>query len=441
MRLFADRAHALGIGVLLDVVYNHTGPDGCYLRAYAPEYFSTRYAGEWGDPLNFDGEGSGPVRTFVVENAAYWISEFHLDGLRVDATQGMFDASKPHVLDELARRCREAAGDRGILLVAENEPQDASLVRASADGGHGFDMAWNDDFHHAAAVALTGRHEAYYTDYRGSPQELVSAAKHGYLFQGQRYAWQGKRRGTPTRGVPPRAFVAFLENHDQIANTAHGQRLLSRTSPGRWRAMTALLLLGPWTPMLFQGAEHGATEPFLFFADHGGNLARSVRDGRAAFVRQFPSIAGLDMRDWLADPADPATFFRCKLRRENLPGNHAAFALHRDLLEVRRTDPVLRRQGADGLDGAVLAPEALCLRWSAPADDDRLLVVNLGPDLDLSSTAEPLIAPPDGNGWRVLWSSEDPRYGGGGTAALDDERGIRVAGHAALLLAPGAHVA
>jgi maltooligosyltrehalose trehalohydrolase len=441
MRRFVDRAHALGLGVLLDVVYNHLGPEGCHLRAYAPDYFSARYEGEWGDPLNFDGERSGPVRTFVVENAAYWISEFHLDGLRLDATQGVFDASRPHVLTELTRRCRDAAGERRILLVAENEPQDASLLRAVEDGGHGFDMAWNDDFHHSAVVALTGRREAYYMDHRGTPQELVSAAKHGYLFQGQRYAWQGKRRGTSTRGMPRHAFVAYLENHDQVANSPHGERLRSRTSPGRWRAMTGLLLLGPWTPLLFQGAEHAAPEPFLFFADHAGQLACAVASGRSEFVRQFPSMAGEDMRDRLAYPSDPATFARCKLRREAAPRTRASVALHRDLLELRRTDPVLRRQGADGIDGAVLAPEALCLRWAATDAGDRLLVVNLGADLDLSSVAEPLVAPPDRNGWRVLWSSEDPRYGGGGTATADDARGLRVAGHAALLLAPGSPVA
>jgi maltooligosyltrehalose trehalohydrolase len=441
LRRLVDRAHALGLGVLLDVVYNHLGPDGCVLRSFAPAYFSTRYEGEWGDPLNFDGEGSGPVRTFVVENAGYWISEFHLDGLRLDATQGVFDASEPHVLLEVARRCREAAGARHALLVAENEPQDASLLRSEAEGGRGFDMAWNDDFHHAAVVALTGRREAYYSGYRGTPQELVSAAKHGYLYQGQRYAWQGKRRGTSTRGLPPRAFVAYLENHDQVANSPHGERLAARTGPGRWRAMTALLLLGPWTPLLFQGAERGSTAPFLYFADHRGELARAVRAGRAAFQRQFPSVAGPDMRDRLADPGDPATFARCKLAREEGPRGRAAFALHRDLLELRRTDPVLRGQGAAGLDGAVLAAEALCLRWAGPEGRDRLLLVNLGPDLELRSAAEPLLAPPDGGGWSVAWSSEDPRYGGGGTALLDDERGLRVPGHAALLLAPGAGLA
>jgi maltooligosyltrehalose trehalohydrolase len=441
LRRFVDRAHALGLGVILDVVYNHCGPEGCFLKEFAPEYFSTRYSGEWGEPFNFDGDGSAPVRAFVVENAAYWISEFHLDGLRLDATQGIFDASERHVLSDLSERCRDAGGGRGVLLVAENEPQDTALVRPVDEGGRGLDMMWNDDFHHSAVVALTGRREAYYSDHRGSPQELLSAAKHGFLFQGQRYAWQGKRRGTSTRGLPPRAFVAFLENHDQVANSPHGERLRTRTSAGRWRAMTALLLLGPWTPMLFQGAERAATQPFLYFADYRGELLRAVRAGRAAFDRQFPSTAGRDMRDRLADPSAPETFARCKLGHAEAPASRAALALHRDLLELRRTDPVLRVDGAAGIDGAVLGAEALCLRWTGPSGRDRLLVVNLGPDLDLPSVAEPLIAPPDRAGWRIAWASEDPRYGGGGTPELDEERGLHLVGHAAVLLAPGAPVA
>jgi maltooligosyltrehalose trehalohydrolase len=440
-RRFVDRAHALGMGVLLDVVYNHCGPDGCFLSRFSPHYFTQRYRGEWGDPLNLDGEGSEAVRALVVENGAYWISEFHLDGLRVDATQGVFDASEPHVLAELSRRCREAAAGRGVLLVAENEPQDVRMLRPADRGGNGFDMAWNDDFHHSALVALTGRREAYYRDYRGTPQELVSAARDGYLFQGQRSAWQGKRRGTRTLGIPARSFVAYLENHDQVANSARGERLWAHTSPGCWRAMTGLLLLGPWTPLLFQGVEHASGSPFAFFADHAGDLARQVQEGRAAFVRQFPSVAGPDMRDRLPDAGDPATFARCKVERGDGPRSRAALALHRDLLELRRTDPALRRQGADGLEGAVLAPHALCLRFLAPGGADRLLVVNLGPDLDLSSLAEPLLAPPAPAGWTLAWSSEDPRYGGGGTPALDDERGLRVPGQAALLLVPGPTVA
>ena len=436
LRAFVDRAHALGLGVILDVVYNHLGPDGNYLKDFTPRYFTDRHETEWGEPIAFDGEGCGPVRELFVENAGYWISEFHLDGLRLDATQAMFDGSPEHVLAAIARRAREAAGERSVLLVAENEPQQARLVRPVERGGYGLDAVWDDDFHHAATVALTGRTEGYYTDYLGSPQELISVAKYGFLFQGQRYGWQRKGRGSPARDLPRPSFVCYLENHDQVANSAGGERARLLTTPGRWRAMTALLLLGPWTPMIFQGAELGSTRPFLFFADHRRELARVVRAGRAKFLRQFPSIAAPALRDVLDDPSDPATFRRCKLdRREARP---ELVALHRDLLELRRRDPVIRAQGAGGLDGAVLGPEALALRWFAPDGRDRLLLLNLGADLVRGSIAEPLVAPPEGRRWEIAWSSEHPRYGGRGTPAPFDEGGARIAAHAAILLAPEA---
>ncbi|HET6438988.1 MAG TPA: malto-oligosyltrehalose trehalohydrolase [Anaeromyxobacter sp.] len=436
MRRFVDRAHTLGLGVLLDVVYNHLGPAGASLTAYTPDYLNTRYRGEWGAPLNFDGPESAAVRDFVADNAAHWIAEYHLDGLRLDATQGMFDSSARHIVREVTERARAAAADRRILLVAENEPEDARLVRPVADGGEGLDMLWNDDLHHSAAVALTGRREAYYQDHQGSAQELVSAAKHGFLFQGQYYSWQKKRRGQPTRGLPGHAFVAYLENHDQVANSARGERLWQRTGPGRFRAGTALLLLGPWTPMLFMGEEHGSSRPFCYFADHAGELGRSVRRGRAEFLRQFQGLAGADMRDGLPDPTAPATFEACRLDPSERALHPQVLALHRDLLRLRRQDPVIATQGAAGLDGAVLAPEALCLRFFEPGGRDRLLLVNLGADLSLAGAAEPLLAPPDRQGWRVLWSSEDPRYGGTGTPEVEEGRGLRLAGHAALLLGP-----
>ncbi len=434
MRAFVDRAHALGLGVILDVVYNHLGPDGNYLRDFSPAYFTGRYEGEWGDPINYDGVDSGPVRELFVENAGYWISEFHLDGLRLDATQSMFDASPEHVLAAIGRRARAAAGRRSVVLVAENEPQEVRLVRPIEDGGYGLDALWNDDFHHSATVALTGRSEAYYSDHRGAPQELVSAAKHGYLFQGQRYGWQKKRRGTPTRGVPPARFVCYVANHDQIANSASGERVRAQTSPGRWRAVTALLLLGPWTPMLFQGQELGSPRKFLYFADHHRGLAPRVRSGRAEFLRQFDSIAAPDVRDRLDDPADPRTFERCKLERAE--ADPAIVALHRDLLELRRSDPVVGAQGAHGLDGSVLAAEAFALRWFGPDGDDRLLLVNLGADVVAPSIPDPLLAPPEGRRWAVAWSSEHPRYGGGGSPAPFRDDGVRIVGHAAMLLAP-----
>jgi maltooligosyltrehalose trehalohydrolase len=435
-RRFVDGAHALGLGVILDVVYNHVGPDGNYLKEFSDHYFTDRYTNEWGEAINFDGEASGPVREFVLANAAHWIDEYHLDGLRLDATQQIHDASDEHIVTAIGRRVRAAAGGRATLVVAENEPQDVRLVRPLAAGGHGLDAVWNDDFHHAAVVALTGITAAYYSDYRGTPQEFVSAVKWGFLYQGQRYRWQKKRRGSSTVGVPPAAFVTFIQNHDQIANSARGHRRHLLTSPGRYKAMTALMLLGPGTPMLFQGQEFGASAPFLYFADHRPELARLVRKGRLEFLRQFPALAAPEMRGQLADPADPATFERSKLDLTERERHAEAYALHRDLLALRREDTVFAAQRPGGVDGAVLGDAAFVLRYFDGGGRDRLLVVNLGRELTLDPAPEPLLAPPAGARWQVRWSSEDPRYGGIGTPAVEGDEGWHFPGESAVVLRP-----
>ena len=435
-RGFVDRAHALGLGVILDVVYNHLGPDGNYLKQFSEQYFTDRYANEWGDAINFDGEQSGPVREFFLTNAAYWIDEYHLDGLRLDATQQIYDSSPEHILAAIGRRVRAAAGRRAILLVAENEPQDTRLVRPRAAGGYGLDALWNDDFHHTAVVALTGMNAAYYSDYLGRPQEFVSAMKWGYLYQGQRYRWQKKRRGTPTSGLPPATFVTFIQNHDQVANSSRGHRGHRLTSPGRYKAITAVMLLGPGTPMLFQGQEFAALAPFLYFADHKPELARQVRQGRADFLRQFPALATPEIQAELPDPADIATFEKSKLDLSDRERNAEAYALHQDLLKLRRDDPVFAAQRAGGLDGAVLALEAFVIRYFGGEHGDRLLLVNLARELSIDPAPEPLLAPPGGARWKMQWSSEDPRYGGLGTPPIESDAGWHLPGESAIVMRP-----
>jgi maltooligosyltrehalose trehalohydrolase len=434
-RAFVDRAHQAGLGVILDVVYNHLGPDGNYLGQFALDYFTRRHRTDWGAAINFDGPGSGPVREFFVANAEYWVEEFHLDGFRFDATQDLHDDSPEHILAAIARHARAKAAPRSLYLVAENEPQDVRLVRPAAAGGYGLDALWNDDFHHSATVAMTGRAEAYYQDYLGIPQELVSAVKRGYLYQGQWYAQQGKPRGTPTSDVPPTAFVNFLQNHDQVANSLAGLRGDRLTSPGRYRAMTALLLLAPATPMLFQGQEFGASSPFLYFADLPPELAKLARAGRREFLAQFPSLAGPEAQAALPDPADRLTFERSKLDLTEREHHGATYALHVDLLRLRRDDPVFRTHGAGGVDGAVLGPEALALRFfgTGAEAEDRLLCLNLGRDLTLPAAAEPLLAPSLASGWALLWSSEAVRYGGSGMPELDPSERWFLPGHAALV--------
>jgi maltooligosyltrehalose trehalohydrolase len=436
MRRFVDKAHAHGIGVILDVVYNHFGPDGNYLKEFAPDYFTLRYHNEWGDAINFDGENSGPVRDLFVSNAAYWIEEFHLDGLRLDATQQMFDSSSENIIAAIGRRVREAARGRTTIIIAENEPQDTKLVRPSDCGGYGLDAVWNDDFHHSAMVAMTGHNEAYYTDYRGKPQEFISALKHGYLYQGQRYKWQKQRRGTPSHGLHAAQFVNYIQNHDQIANAGRGERIHAITDPGRYKAMTALLLLAPNTPMLFQGQEFASSRPFFYFADHKPELAKRIQEGRAKFLAQFRSLARPEMQEGLPDPGNPATFQKCKLEFSDRDRHASYYALHKDLIRLRHDDSVFRAQARGGLDGAVLSGEAFVLRYFGENGDDRLLLVNLGMDFILEPAPEPLLAPPEGRQWVLLWSSEDPRYGGSGTFPPDTDDGWQLPGHAAVVMRP-----
>ncbi|MGE5092014.1 MAG: malto-oligosyltrehalose trehalohydrolase [Bacillota bacterium] len=436
LRAFVDAAHAVGLAVILDVVYNHFGPDGNYLREFSEHFFSDRHTTDWGEAINFDGPDAGPVRDFYLANARYWIEEFHFDGLRLDATQDIRDDSDEHILAAVTRTARAAAPGRNLLLIAENEPQDARLARPVERGGYGLDALWDDDFHHSAVVALLGRDEAYYSDYCGEPQEFVSSVKWGFLYQGQWYSWQKARRGQGALDLRPAQFVRFIQNHDQVANSARGERLHQLAAPGRWRAMTALLLLAPGTPMLFMGQEFSASSPFPYFADHDGDLGGLVRRGRLQFLSQFPSLALPEMQAQVPDPSSPDTFRAARLDLRERETHAGAYQLHRDLLALRRSEAALRAQRPRGVDGAVLGESAFVLRFFADADEDRLLIVNLGRTLHLSPAPEPLLAPLGRSGWQIRWSSEDPRYGGGGTPELETADNWRIPAEAAVLLAP-----
>lgn len=434
LRRFVDRAHGLGLGVILDVVYNHIGPNGNYLTQFSPSYFTHEHVTDWGDAINYDGPDAHGVRAFAIDNAAYWVQEFHFDGLRLDATQNIYDTSQRHVLAELSAAARLAAPERTLVFVAENESQEAKLVRSQERGGYGLDGLWNDDFHHTAVVVLAGHAEAYYTDYQGTVQELISALKYGYLYQGQRYAWQKSRRGSASFDLPRSAFVTFLENHDQVSNSGDGARLHTKSSPARWRAMTALMLLGPGTPMLFQGQEFGSSAPFLYFADHEPGLAKMVREGRAKFLAQFPSLATPEAQARLDDPGDPKTFERCRLDRAERKKHQRTLEMHKSLIALRKSDD--RFTAPDLFDGAVLGPNAMVLRWFGGDRGDLLAVMNLGADLELPHPSEPLLAPLDGTEWATRWSSDDPAWGGAGAVPPEDDRAVwRIAGESFTLLA------
>jgi maltooligosyltrehalose trehalohydrolase len=280
-------------------------------------------------------------------------------------------------------------------------------------------------------VALTGHNEAYYTDYRGKPQEFISAMKWGYLYQGQYYSWQEKPRGTPAYGLGSERFITFLQNHDQVANSLHGLRVDRLCHPALLRALTALLLLGPATPMLFQGQEFAAAAPFLFFCDHHSELARLVREGRAKFLCQFPTICAA--MDRLRDPCAESSFTQCKLDFAERERHASVYQLHRDLLRIRHGDAVLSSPYT--FDGAVAADKAFVLRYFGGDKGERLLLINLGADLILHAAPEPLLAPPASASWELSWSSEQPEYGGNAMPESLLETKWRLPAQSALFLA------
>lgn len=433
MRAFVDRAHALGIGVILDVVYNHVGMGDRY-RAFSEHYFTDRYENEWGASFNFDGEASRAVRDFIVGNAVYWIRDFHLDGLRIDAAQAMFDASDEHIIAEITRAVRAAAAPRKVYVVVENQSQERRMIETRDRGGYGVDAAYNDDFQHSVRVAITGHNDYYYRDYLGTPQELISSLKYGFLYQGQRSDMRDKGYGTYNLETSAEHFVHFLENHDQVANSARGFRLASLASPARIRAVTALWLLGPQTPSFFQGQEFGASNPFHYFLGLDGDDAAAVAAGRRASVSNFPGVADPKMQERLPDPANFSTFEESRLDWAEADRNSGLLALHRDLIKLRRSDASFSQASERQVDGAVLGDAALVIRYRTPhAVGHRLLFLNLGRDLHMAVIPEPLLAPPQGCRWALAWSSEHPDYDGAGRRPIDPEQFWILPGDCALV--------
>ena len=340
LRRLVDECHARGICVFMDVVYNHFGPEWNMLWSYAPGFFTAEYSTPWGSAIDFASPHSGPVRGFFAQNAAYWIRDFHMDGLRLDAVQAVFDSSTVHVLDEIAATARAATRGRHVHLVLENDDNEARLLEPASRGGADYDAQWNDDFHHVMRVLVTGRRDGYYSDYADSPLDgLGRTLAEGFIYQGQPSAHRGGRnRGTPSGHLAPTAFVVFLQNHDQVGNTPFGQRLTDLAPPAAIRGGTAVLLLSPAIPMLFMGQEWGSARPFDYFCDHAEPLAGLVRDGRRAEFSHLPEFSEPAAASRLADPNAAATFAGSRLdwNETGQPMHAEWLALHRRLLEVRR---------------------------------------------------------------------------------------------------------
>jgi malto-oligosyltrehalose trehalohydrolase len=373
------QAHARGLMVLLDVVYNHFGPEGNYLHAYAPQFFTERHHTPWGAAVNFDGPEARPVRDFFIHNALYWLEEYHFDGLRLDAVHAILDDSTPDILVELAETVRRGPGrDRHVHLVLENDKNEARyLERAPGRGPRWYDAQWNDDAHHAFHVLLTGESDGYYADYAEAPTRLLGRClTEGYAYQGEVSAYRERRaRGESSASLPPAAFVSFLQTHDQVGNRAYGERLAALADEAALRAATAAWLLAPAPPLLFMGEEFGAATPFLYFCDFAGELADAVREGRRREFARFSRFADPAARARIPDPNDPGTFQRSRLDWNCIgqPPHARWLALYRRLLAVRRERLAPRLPGMRGHAGRyqVLANGALAVEWHL-GDGSRL---------------------------------------------------------------------
>jgi maltooligosyltrehalose trehalohydrolase len=410
LRRLVDRAHQLGLGVLLDVVYNHLGPDGPYLSRFSPYYLSKRHQTPWGDALNLDGEHSAMVRAFLIENASHWVHEYHVDGLRLDATHALLDDSPRHLLAELSSRVRASVSGRTLLLIAEDHRNLARMVRPEADGGWGFDAVWADDLHHQIRRRLAGDHEGYYRDYTGSASDLAATLQRGWFFCGQHSVHLNNPRGTDPSGLAPRRFVICLQNHDQVGNRAFGERLHHQIDAAAYRAATVLLLSAPETPLLFMGQEWAASTPFLFFTDHKRELGKLVTEGRRREFKDFSAFADPQARQRIPDPQSPETFLRSRLNwSERADKPHASILhLYRTLLALRQAEPLLRETSWKGFNAVPVKDSTIVLVRTANEAEALVVIVQIQGEgaVDLQAAGIGRWNP----SWEQILSTEDPQF-------------------------------
>jgi len=402
LRRLVDAAHARGLSVVLDVVYNHLGPEGNYLSEYGP-YFTDRYKTPWGSAMNFDGADGGGVRRHFVENARYWVREFHIDGFRLDAIHAIYDASPVHILAEIAHAAQEEGRRLGrpVHVVAESHDNDRKLVLPAAGGGIGLGAVWSDDFHHAVHVRLTGETNGYYADF-DQPGRLARAIEQGFAFQGEESSYFGRARGTPSADLPGERFVISVQNHDQVGNRALGDRLSTIIPFEATKLAVALLFVSPALPLLFMGEEYGETAPFQYFTSFiDRELSQAVRRGRAAEFSRFAWTRPIP------DPDAPATFVASRLNHAlaSAPRHRELYHYYRHWLELRRTHPALGAANKERTRASLdAAGNVLTVTRSAPTGESIVLTANLTP--------EPRPAPARPRARRLLLDSADPRFGG-----------------------------
>jgi malto-oligosyltrehalose trehalohydrolase len=427
LKALVDAAHSRGLMVFLDVVYNHFGPEGNYLHLYAPQFFTHAHHTPWGAAINFDGAHSRVVRDFFIHNALYWLEEYHFDGLRLDAVHAIVDDSPTHILEELAERVQRSVGQqRRIHLVLENDANQAHYLRRDARGTPARYVAqWNDDSHHALHVLLTGEVQGYYRDYAVAPAvHFARALAEGFAYQGEASEYRGgARRGETSADLPATAFVAFVQNHDQVGNRALGERLNELISREAWQAALAVTLLAPAAPLLFMGQEWAAREPFLFFCDFEAGLVESVRDGRRREFAQFAAFADAAAREAIPDPCARETFSACVLawRACEDAQSQACLALHRQLLALRRRRvvPLLPALLAGHARYRVFGSTGIEVDWPAQQGVLRL-AANLGVAatrydgplrgeiIYRSHAADPSLQQDVLRAWEVIWQWVEP---------------------------------
>lgn len=421
LKALIEAAHLRGLMVILDVVYNHFGPDGNYLPSYAPTIFTKRHKTPWGDAVNYDDQGSATVREFVIHNALYWIEEFHLDGLRLDAVHEIKDGSPKHVLDELAERVRAVRSPYPVHLILENEKNQASRLERRADGRPvAFSAQWNDDMHHVLHTAATMEAQGYYGDYKDDPEKLGKALAQGFAFQGETMPSIGKSRGEPSGHLPPSAFIAFMQNHDQIGNRAFGERISDIASSGAVRAVAATYLLLPQIPMLFMGEEWCTSKPFPFFCNFEGELGNLVCQGRRDEFKKFPAFQDPEQRERIPNPQAEQTFLLGKLDWEQKD-----YGIHNDWLRwyksilavrTRSLVPLLKDLAGNSSRYEIKGQGAVIVYWKLATAELRL-IANLSevhlegfPEVDGETLWQegPVQVEGKVRPWSVRWSLHKP---------------------------------
>jgi maltooligosyltrehalose trehalohydrolase len=413
LRTLVNAAHQAGIAVILDVVYNHLGPDGNYMGAYSARYFNPSHDTPWGAAFNLDGPDAAPVRNHFAENPLYWVKEFHIDGFRLDATHAIPDDSPKHLVQEIAERVQAL----GAFVICEDPRNERNLLLPREQGGYGCDAVWADDFHHVVRVQLTNEQEGYMGYFTGTMEELLKTMREGWLFTGELQK-DGIPRGTSGADIEPEHFIHCISNHDQVGNRAFGERLNHLVSPAGYRTASALLLTGPYTPMFFMGQEWAAASPFLYFTNHHDELGKGVTEGRRKEFAEFSDFRDPAKRALIPDPQALATFIRSKLdwTEPERPPHAETLRLYRDFLQFRQANLTDRRRGRWQVE--LVSRRAIAIRYRRK-NGDILIVAQLLANDEILKLENDLLRPNEGRNWELVISTNERIYGGKAAASFD----------------------